>query len=48
MTEGSTTTESKVKNDFKSLGFLNLKSQNFSKISKFQDFSGTVTDLIIK
>ena len=33
-------TESKVNKDFKSLEFLNHKSQNFTKISKFQDFSG--------
>ena len=37
---GPSWTESKINKDFKSLGFLNLKSQNFLKISKFQDFLG--------
>ena len=36
---GPPQTKSNVNKDFKSLEFLNLKSQNFSKISKFQDFS---------
>ena len=32
--------ESRINKDSKSLRFLNLKYQNFSKISKFQKFSG--------
>ena len=32
---GPPRTESKVNKDFRALGFLNVKSQNFSKIRKF-------------